>query len=317
MVQHPESLSRDGKLRPIAITRESFDCRPFVGRHHRGGLVKGPAAESSPDRELDDGGCVARKCPYDAFLALPGLVRSAAHDANEVDHEVERGGDPGEGRLRAQRPAHRDHGKVKRPTDECFAGTRVDLAGSRLHVDVAISAVRPLLQPLHDHLHPSRRLHRTRRTASGTKHVMSAGSASAKRQLGLATVYRPDVRVPSIDQLTALFGNAPTSIAEIGVNRYLPLSEWPAGDVVARSTIAGRTLQMRLNPTLGEVAIDLDVPDRVASLTLTDVVAVEGELRGQGHALVFVRCADGATVTIQLRPDVSITFAKDCRSVVR
>ena len=116
------------------------------------------------------------------------------------------------------------------------------------------------------------------------------------------------MHAPSIAELTALFDNAPVSLAEIGVNRHLPLSEWPRGEISVRSTIAGRTLQMRINPARGEVAIDVDVPDRIASLTLTDVVAIEPDIRDHGRASALVRCADGATVTIRLRPDVSISF---------
>jgi hypothetical protein len=135
----------------------------------------------------------------------------------------------------------------------------------------------------------------------------SEPARSAERQLGLAAVYRANVHVPSIAELTALFGNTPSSIAEIGLNRYLPLSEWPKGELVAKSTVAGRTLHMRINPTRGDVSIDVDVPERIASLTLTDVIAIEGDVREHGHASAVVRCADGATVTIRLRPDVSIS----------
>ena len=117
------------------------------------------------------------------------------------------------------------------------------------------------------------------------------------------------MHVPSITELTALFDNAPVSIAEIGVNRYLPLSEWPRGEISVSSTIAGRTLQMRINPARGDVTIDVNVPDRIASLTLTDVVAIEPDIRDRRRASALVRCADGATVTIRLRPDVSILFA--------
>ena len=135
-----------------------------------------------------------------------------------------------------------------------------------------------------------------------------SAAASAERQIGLAFAYRSDVHAPSIAELTALFDSAPVSIAEIGVNRYLPLSEWPKGEISVGSTIAGRTLQMRINPALGEVAIEVDVTDRIASLTLSGVVAIEPDVREHGGASALVRCADGATVTVRLRPDVSISF---------
>jgi hypothetical protein len=83
------------------------------------------------------------------------------------------------------------------------------------------------------------------------------------------------------------------------------------------STIAGRTLQVRVNPTCGVVAIDVDGPDRIASLTLRDVISIEGYVREEDHASALVRCADGATVTIRLGPDVSISFESGPGGVVR
>lgn len=116
------------------------------------------------------------------------------------------------------------------------------------------------------------------------------------------------MQVPSIGDLDALFESEPLSIAEVALDRFLPLEQWPHGEVRIRSRVADRTVTVELNPSAERVAVEVHAPDLVSSITLLDVLLVEADSKGHGLKALAVQCRSGSTLTIRLRPDISVHY---------
>ena len=124
---------------------------------------------------------------------------------------------------------------------------------------------------------------------------------------GGSVPYGHVVIVPSTATLSELFGTEPVSVAETSVGHVLPLERWPEGEVRIDSEKAGRRVEVYFRPLDGRVTINVFSPDLIASLNLRDVVAVAAVNKPHGVRAMTVKL-DGDTVTLRLRPEISVHY---------
>ena len=119
------------------------------------------------------------------------------------------------------------------------------------------------------------------------------------------------MEVPSIEELTAAFGSEPVSVAETSYGHFLPLDQWPAGEISAGREVAGRTVTVLLAPSKSEVTIELGVPDDFAKVTVRHTQRVDIR-SGNGIVDLVVMRLDGnddAVVRLRLQPDIRLIVA--------
>jgi hypothetical protein len=117
------------------------------------------------------------------------------------------------------------------------------------------------------------------------------------------------MRVPSIDELAALFDGDPVSIAETSLGQFLSLAQWPEGEVKLTTAVAGRRAIVYLTPAKSRVAVEIYAPDLVASLTFDDVSSIEADLAGHGVRRMIATIGDGrsaTTLALGIRPDITV-----------
>lgn len=119
--------------------------------------------------------------------------------------------------------------------------------------------------------------------------------------------YGQHVIVPSTADLSDLFLSEPVSIAEISLGQMLPLERWPEGTIKLDSDVAGRRVAVCLSPTERRVTIDVFSPDLIASLHLSDVVAVSALTKPHGIRTMVVTLHEDI-VTLRLRPEISVHY---------
>jgi hypothetical protein len=104
-----------------------------------------------------------------------------------------------------------------------------------------------------------------------------------------------------------LFLSEPVSIAEISIGQTMPLDRWPEDMIGLDSDVAGRRVTVCSSPTEDRVIIDVFSPDLIASLNLSDVVAVSAVTKPYGVRTMVVTL-DEDIVTLRLRPDISVHY---------
>ena len=116
--------------------------------------------------------------------------------------------------------------------------------------------------------------------------------------------------VPTIEELTSAFGAEPVSVAEIAFGQFLPLDEWPNGEVRARCEVSGRVATVFLSPSEESVTIELSVPDEFAKVTMPHTQKVAVRSGGQIVELVIEpRRSEGVVVRLRLQPDIRLSVA--------